>query len=171
MSENIGLIISKRRKELGLTMEQVADSIGVNKGTVSRWERGEIDNMRRDKIAKLADVLNVSPLILMGMSEAPATPPPSPSTPAARPLTLEEKERAIKEWFTAIAKATGNEKALDAIDKIHLVESTGQLRLADTSDLNNSLLQLQAASLLQVLEKAQKEGKTAAEWHTPQEKE
>lgn len=169
MSENIGLIISKRRKELGLTMEQVADSVGVNKGTVSRWERGEIDNMRRDKIAKLADVLNVSPLILMGMSEAPAMPSPSPSA-TVRQLTLEEREQVIKEWLRAIAQAAGNEKALAAIERIKLVESTGQLHLEDGSDLDNALLQLQATSLLNALEKAQKEGAGTAEWHVPQEK-
>ena len=69
--------ISDRRKELGLTLDEVAAFVGVNKGTVSRWESGEIDNMRRDKIAKLAEVLKVSPLFIMGMQDtAPAAPPP-----------------------------------------------------------------------------------------------
>lgn len=64
--------ISARRKELGLTLDEVAAFVGVNKGTVSRWESGEIDNMRRDKIAKLAEVLKVSPLFIMGMDTANA---------------------------------------------------------------------------------------------------
>ena len=64
--------ISARRKELGLTLDEVAAFVGVNKGTVSRWESGEIDNMRRDKIAKLAKVLKVSPLFIMGMDAANA---------------------------------------------------------------------------------------------------
>lgn len=69
--------IAARRKELGLTLDEVAAFVGVNKGTVSRWESGEIDNMRRDKIAKLAEVLKVSPLFIMGMKDAsPAAPPP-----------------------------------------------------------------------------------------------
>lgn len=72
--------ISARRKELGLTLDEVAAFIGVNKGTVSRWESGEIDNMRRDKIAKLAEVLKVSPLFIMGMEDdVPAT-TPTPGT-------------------------------------------------------------------------------------------
>lgn len=65
--------ISTRRKELGLTLDEVAAFVGVNKGTVSRWESGEIDNMRRDKIAKLAKVLKVSPLFIMGMDAANAS--------------------------------------------------------------------------------------------------
>ena len=68
--DNMNERISTRRKELGLTLDEVAAFVGVNKGTVSRWESGEIDNMRRDKIAKLAEVLKVSPLFIMGMKDA-----------------------------------------------------------------------------------------------------
>ncbi len=41
----------------------------MTEATVSRWESGEIDNMRRDKIANLARVLKVSPLLIMGLTE------------------------------------------------------------------------------------------------------
>jgi transcriptional regulator with XRE-family HTH domain len=58
--------IKSRRLELGLTLKQVADRVGVSEGSVSRWESGEIDNMRRDKIAALAKVLSIDPLILIG---------------------------------------------------------------------------------------------------------
>ena len=68
--DNMNERISTRRKELGLTLDEVAAFVGVNKGTVSRWESGEIDNLRRDKIAKLAEVLKVSPLFIMGMKDA-----------------------------------------------------------------------------------------------------
>ena len=69
MKKNINTLISDRRKELGLTIEELANAIGVNKGTVSRWESGEIDNMRRDKIAMLAKALSLSPLTIMGIDE------------------------------------------------------------------------------------------------------
>lgn len=59
-------IIKSRRLVLGLTLKQVADRVGVSEGSVSRWESGEIDNMRRDKIAALARVLSIDPLILIG---------------------------------------------------------------------------------------------------------
>lgn len=54
--------IKARRLELGLTLEQVGDYVGVSKSTVRKWESGYISNMRRDKIAKLAEVLQLSPL-------------------------------------------------------------------------------------------------------------
>lgn len=59
-------ILKSRRKDLGLTMLQVATACGVSEGTVSRWESGEIENMRRDKIQALATVLKMDPAIIMG---------------------------------------------------------------------------------------------------------
>lgn len=63
-------IIKNRRNELDLTMKQVADSVGVSEGTVSRWESGDISNMKRDKIYKLSKVLQISPLVILGWDEA-----------------------------------------------------------------------------------------------------
>ena len=60
-------IIRNRRIELGMTLKQVADAVGVNEGTVSRWESGDIDNMRRDRIAALSKALHLDPLVIMGM--------------------------------------------------------------------------------------------------------
>ena len=58
--------LKERRKELNLTMLQVANKIGVSEATVSRWESGDIANMRRDKIVSLANALQVSPAFIMG---------------------------------------------------------------------------------------------------------
>ena len=59
-------ILSQRRKELDMTMKQVADKVGVSEGTISRWESGKIADMRRDKIMAYAQALNISPAIIMG---------------------------------------------------------------------------------------------------------
>ena len=59
--------IQRRRKELGLTLEQVGKIVGVSKSTVRKWETGYIENMKRDKIALLAQALQTSPLEIMGM--------------------------------------------------------------------------------------------------------
>lgn len=59
--------IKNRRIELGLTLEELGKRVGVGKSTVRKWETGYIANMRRDKIAKLADALDVSPLYIMGI--------------------------------------------------------------------------------------------------------
>ena len=59
---NVGKLILKRRTELGLTLEEVGKAVGVSKSTVKKWEDGYISNMKRDKIAQLAAVLQVNPV-------------------------------------------------------------------------------------------------------------
>lgn len=59
-------VMKKRRKELGLTLAQVADAVGVTEATAQRWESGNIKSVRHEKITQLAAVLNVNPAELMG---------------------------------------------------------------------------------------------------------
>ena len=59
------LAIAKRREQIGLTQEELAHYVGVSKTSISRWESGDISNMRRDRIQKLAEALKVSPLSLL----------------------------------------------------------------------------------------------------------
>ena len=54
--------IKARRIELGLTLEDIAQAVGVGRSTVRKWEIGMIKNMGRDKIAALAKVLQMNPV-------------------------------------------------------------------------------------------------------------
>lgn len=58
-------LIRTQREYLHLTLEQIGNYVGVEKGTVKKWESGCISNLRRDKIAKLAEILQISPLELI----------------------------------------------------------------------------------------------------------
>lgn len=70
MAENdMARRIKDLRAQNHLTLEQVAQKVGVGKSTVRKWETGIIANMRRDKIAALAEALNTTPAYLMGWSE------------------------------------------------------------------------------------------------------
>lgn len=62
---NIGTEMKCKRKELGYTMQDIADYVGVSKGTVAKWENGSIDNIKRDKIEKLSQILKVSPIFFV----------------------------------------------------------------------------------------------------------
>lgn len=63
--KNKNFDIKERRLELGLTLEDVANKVGVGKSTVRKWETGDIKNMRRDNMAALANALNIDPLLLL----------------------------------------------------------------------------------------------------------
>ena len=58
---DIGMKLKNRRIALGKTLEEVGAAVGVGKSTVRKWEQGMIKNMRRDKIALLAQALEISP--------------------------------------------------------------------------------------------------------------
>lgn len=57
--------IKELRTQAGLTMRQLADAVNVSEATISRWESGNIPNMRRDKIAILAKALHTTPANLL----------------------------------------------------------------------------------------------------------
>lgn len=71
---NIKDILKDRRLELQLTLEDVAKKVGVSPATISRWESGDIANMRRNRIAALAEALQISPAVIMGWDVDPPIP-------------------------------------------------------------------------------------------------
>lgn len=68
---NTAEIIKYRRDYLGLTLEQVADLVGVNKSTILRYENGEIEKMSVKNLIPLAEALHCSPLYLLGLIDTP----------------------------------------------------------------------------------------------------
>lgn len=66
--------IKARREELGLTLQEIGDYIGVSKPTVQRYESGEIKNLKLETIEKLSEILKVSPAYLMGWKEEKTNP-------------------------------------------------------------------------------------------------
>ena len=69
IDNNVGNLIKRKRKEKGLTLVQLGEKIGVANGTISKWERGQIKNMRRDKIENLCEVLDIPPIVLINGME------------------------------------------------------------------------------------------------------
>lgn len=114
MEEGMAQRIKKLRQEKGLTLEQVADVVGVGKSTVRKWETGMIANMRRDKIADLAKALGTTPAYLMGWPEEPREKEISPDE-----LQLTEGEKALIKLLRRVPAAEQPiviEKILSALD-------------------------------------------------------
>lgn len=59
-------LIKNRRKELNLTLLDIAKACDVSEATVSRWESGDIGDMKRSRISSLAKVLRISPSLIVG---------------------------------------------------------------------------------------------------------
>ena len=69
MSSELARKLKDLRLQKGMTLEQVGDIVGVGKSTVRKWETGMIANMKRDKIALLAQALGTTPAYLMGWDD------------------------------------------------------------------------------------------------------
>ena len=95
MENEMSRKIKQLRQAREMTLEQVADIVGVGKSTVRKWETGMIANMRRDKIALLAQALGTTPAYLMGWKEENKQPP------LDEPI-LTEGEEALLDLFRQI---------------------------------------------------------------------
>lgn len=67
--------LKQRRKELGYTLLQIAEYVGVSEATVQRWESGNIKSLRHENLTKLSEILRVSPSYLMGWDNKSLTLP------------------------------------------------------------------------------------------------
>ena len=63
---SIGTRIKDRRKQLGLTQDELADKVKTTKQAIYKYEKGIVTNLPSDKIEKLAAALDCSPGYLMG---------------------------------------------------------------------------------------------------------
>lgn len=59
-------LIKQKRIEKKLTMKELADKVGVSEASISRWESGEISNMKHKGIISLSNALGIEPNDLMG---------------------------------------------------------------------------------------------------------
>ena len=92
--------LRRRRKELGLTMLEVAKAVGVSEATVSRYESGDIKNMRRDRIEKYAKVLKVSPALIIGLE-------PEDQNPEPNAIILPQKKIRMIPVFESVSAGMG----------------------------------------------------------------
>ena len=103
-------ILKSRRLELNLTLKDISEKVGVTIPTISRWESGDIANMRRDKIVSYAKALNISPAVIMGWEE-----PTSCSSLPAPTLSLTQQEETLIKKYRQL-DADGRERVDYVLD-------------------------------------------------------
>lgn len=83
MSSKTGSRMKERRKQIGLSAESVAASLGVSPATIYRYERGDIEKMPGNILGPLSNILQTTPAYLMGwsneVSDSPVDKPPIPT--------------------------------------------------------------------------------------------
>lgn len=79
--QEIGLRIEQRRKELNMTLNDIADAIGVARSTIQRYEKGTITKVKLPVIEAIANTLKVNPAWIVCKTDDP-TPVASTALPA-----------------------------------------------------------------------------------------
>ena len=129
--------IKALRNELEMTLDDVAEKVGVSASTIMRYEKGQITNLKRDKIKALADALETTPAYLMGWVDDPkgnektsGIPASSEyenqnvdSTPKSNADSVSQKQSFCKNDYTeheqAVIAAYRNQPEMQpAVDKI-----------------------------------------------------
>ena len=140
MTMTPGAYIRMKRKNLNLTIDQIAQLLGVNNSTVSRWESGDIDNMRRDKIAKLAEILHISPLELLDIT---------PNTEVT--IKKEPSPLTAREFMRIICK--GDKESLAIVERLQLTDD-GRLQITGADLASQAVLDHQVKGLISALKNA-----------------
>lgn len=105
--------LKNKRKEVGLTQKQIADMVGVSEATVSRWESGDIANMRRDRIALLASALRTTPGFVMTGKENEEQPTTTKDDELLNALQSDPTKLMLARWICRL-----NEEQLQMVEGI-----------------------------------------------------
>lgn len=93
----IGDRIKTRRKEIKLSVDELASRLGKDRSTVYRYENGEIEKLPIDMLTPIADALETTPEYLMGWEN---TEPEDIGAFAAEVLLDADLVQLIKDYRT-----------------------------------------------------------------------
>ena len=65
----IGQRIHQKRKEMGMSADELAKKLGKDRSTIYRYEKGDIEKFPLDILEPIAKALNTTPAYLMGWEE------------------------------------------------------------------------------------------------------
>lgn len=93
--------IKNKRLQCGITLEELAQKVGVSRQTIQRYESGVISNIPADNVEKIADALQTTPAALMGWEET------SGNTLADKIKKLpKDKQKEVEKIIDTIATGT-----------------------------------------------------------------
>lgn len=103
--ESMGERLKRLRIENNLTQENVGKAIGVQKAAVNKYEKGNVENIKRTTIMKLAKLYNVKPSYILCLEE---------EKKENEEIKLSEHEiKLIKEYRNHPEMQAGIDKMLD----------------------------------------------------------
>ena len=69
----IGTKLKNLRLRCGLTQEELAEKLGIQKSAVAKYESGRVENVKRSSIQKMSEIFRCDPAYLMGFRDNSST--------------------------------------------------------------------------------------------------
>lgn len=66
---DMGQRIKELRIEKGLTQEELAEKLGMQKSAIAKYENGRATNLKRSTIEKMCEIFDCSPSYLLGVKD------------------------------------------------------------------------------------------------------
>lgn len=107
----LGLRIEQTRKSKGLSLENVAENIGVATSTIQRYEKGKIQKIKLPVIFAIAEFLDVNPDWLLQKS--------TDKSNSKTPVTVNRDEH-LQDWIQ-VFQSLSNEGQRQASDFVHFL--------------------------------------------------
>lgn len=124
----MGEIIKKLREENHMTQEELGEKLGVQKSAIRKYEKGEVENIKRSSIQKMSEIFNVDPCYLMGWEEQyNANQKLTKEVSLIEQIQYQYGKDAVQmlECFTQL-NVVGQEKALENISDLVALEKYTQ---------------------------------------------
>lgn len=127
MGKMFGVTIKIARKNKKLTQEELAQKVGVQPATVSRWENGKLRNLKLSHIQGLSDALDIPVQRLIDLDNESDTPratsraysfrinPPGVDLDVVEQYDKRELSRLIR--YLEVLKNEQTEEAISFVDK------------------------------------------------------
>lgn len=93
--------IKELRLKNNMTMEELAEKLGLQKAAIYKYESGLVVNLKRSVIEKLSQIFNVSPSYIMCLEDTPAQSAQIPIAPNISPMP------EMKQWKVLGGTACG----------------------------------------------------------------
>lgn len=93
--------IKELRLKNDMTMEELAEKLGLQKAAIYKYESGLVVNLKRSVIEKLSQIFNVSPSYIMCLEDNPAQSAQIPTAPNISPMP------EMKQWKVLGGTACG----------------------------------------------------------------
>lgn len=65
----MGERIKYYRTKSDMTQEQLGELLGVQKSAIRKYEKGEVENIKRSTIKRMSEIFDISPCFLMGWDD------------------------------------------------------------------------------------------------------